>query len=445
MGHRLEDPQGQAGALGKVRAMATLGIPYGRGRMTLNVPGERLRAVLEPAGDASRSGESESAIVRRALDHPIGSPRLRELARGKRRVLLITSDHTRPVPSRVTMPLLLDEIRAGSPGADIRILLATGFHRPTTPDEMDDKFGPAIARRERIINHRSDDDAAMVMKGILPSGGELWLNSLIDWADLVVSEGFIEPHFFAGFSGGRKSILPGIAATRTIFANHCTEFIAHPAARAGNLADNPLHRDMVFAAKTAGLAFILNVLIDADKRVIAAFAGDCEAAHEAGCAAALTRTSVPCVPAPIVVTSNGGHPLDQNIYQAVKGMTAAEACVEQGGVIVMVAACGDGAGGESFFEWFSKASGPCEVAARIAGIPRDRTVADQWEAQILARVLMKATVILVSRDCDPALISAMHMRPARSLEEAMALADRLVGADAGITVIPDGVGVVVKQ
>jgi nickel-dependent lactate racemase len=310
---------------------------------------------------------------------------------------------------------------------------------------MVDKFGRCIADNETIINHDCTDNSSLVYKGILPSGGELYLNSLIDWADIVISEGFIEPHFFAGFSGGRKSILPGIAGKRTIFANHCSEFIADKNARTGILEENPIHKDMLFAAGKANLAFILNVVIDSKKRIINAFAGDPIKAHEKGCAFLQNIAEKKAVKSDIVITSNGGYPLDQNIYQAVKGMTAAEVCVNPGGVIIMVAACNEGHGGESFYRWFAESSSPKETLDKINSIPRDKTVADQWEAQILARILIKHKVIMVSDIQSKKLIEDMHMIYSASVEEALDKARQQTNADAGIVVIPDGVGIIIRD
>ncbi|NMB97824.1 MAG: nickel-dependent lactate racemase [Clostridiaceae bacterium] len=389
----------------------------------------------------------QERIVRDALENPVQSDRLRDLAVGAEKILVITSDHTRPVPSKLTLPLILNEIRSLNPNAEIKILIATGFHRLTTEDEINEKFGVELAEaeKENIIIHDSRDMGNMVFKGILPSGGELWLNSLVDWADLVVSEGFIEPHFFAGFSGGRKSILPGIASEKTVLANHCSKFIADSNARTGNLKDNPIHTDMLFAARKANLRFILNVVLNSDKEIVKAFAGHPEKAHECGCMYVEKTARVKSVKADIVITSNGGHPLDQNIYQAVKGMTAAEACVNDGGVIIMVAACGDGHGGDAFYRWFAEADTVEEVAEKISGISQDETIADQWEAQILARVLMKARVIMVTDNCSPELIQNMKMFHASSPEEALVLAENMAGKNAEIVVIPDGVGVIVQE
>ena len=423
--------------------MFTIMLPYGRDKLTLNVEEGRLAGVLAPVHEAG--GGDEAVLIRRALENPIGSERLAALARGKKRVLLITSDHTRPVPSRLTMPPLLAEIRRGSPEAEIVSLVATGVHRPTTQAELRQKLGDEIVDAERIVVHRSERAEDMVFLGALPSGGELWLNRLVKWAELTVAEGFIEPHFFAGFSGGRKSILPGIAARKTVLYNHNAGFIADPHARQGKLEDNPIHRDMRFAAKAAGLAFVLNVILDADKKVVAAVAGHAERAHEAGCAECRRITRVSAVPADVVIVTNGGYPLDQNLYQCVKGMTAAESCVRPGGVIIMCAALGDGHGGEDFYRWFAERAGPAEVMRDIQSIPAKGTRMDQWEAQLLARVMLKANVIVATGEENRSLVESMHMRWAASPEDALAIAHALVGQNAKIAVIPDGVGVIVEE
>jgi len=396
------------------------------------------RSALPPAA------ADEAACVRAALDEPIGSPRLEELAVGKDKVVIIASDHTRPVPSKIIMPQLLERIRKGNPSADVTILIATGFHRLTTREELVGKFGEEIVAREKIVVHNSSDAASLVEAGTLPSGGRLIVNRLAMEADLLVSEGFIEPHFFAGFSGGRKSVLPGIVSRETVLANHCSEFIQSPFARTGILDGNPIHRDMLHAASVAKLGFVANVVINGEKKIVHAVAGHFREAHEAGCAwlKDICRIRVPV--SDIVITSNGGYPLDQNVYQSVKGMTAAEAVCRDGGVIVMVASCADGSGGESFYRNLAEASSPDAVLERVLRVPRTATQPDQWEFQIMARILSRHTVILVTRDCDHAMLRAMHLRTASSLPEALELADAALGRDARIAVIPDGVSVIAE-
>ena len=418
-------------------------IPYGRTHLEADIPDRRLLGVFEsslppPAPDAE-------AEVARALDAPFGSPTLEELAHVARNAVLILSDHTRPVPSRVIVPPMLARLRRGNPGIDVTLLVATGFHRGTRREELVEKLGEEIMARERIVIHDCRDDASLVDAGTLPSGGRLRLNRLALETDLLLSEGFIEPHFFAGYSGGRKSVLPGVASRETVLANHCSEFIADARARTGILEGNPIHRDMLYAADRARLAFVANVVLGPGRRVVRAFAGAHRAAHEAGCAFLSECCTVRVPEADIVVTSNGGHPLDQNVYQTVKGMTAGEAAAREGGVIVICAACGDGHGGEGFFNALSRAPSPRALLDRLLAVPRNATEPDQWESQILARILCRNHVIVVTRDGDHAMLRAMGLESATSLEEALAMATEKTGHDSKIAVIPDGVSVAVKR
>ena len=423
--------------------MAVLSFPCGKDMLTANLPDERLAGVLLSRLHDYKAQKSESALVEDALANPIGSAPLCELAKGKKKIVIIASDHTRPVPSRVIMPPMLREIRRGNPDANITILIATGCHRGTTVEELRTKFGDEIVEREKIVIHDCDAAEDMVSLGTLPSGGELVINKLAAEADFLCSEGFIEPHFFAGFSGGRKSVLPGIAARKTVMYNHCAPFIADEHARTGSLEGNPIHRDMIFAARTAKLAFVVNVVLGAEKQVLHAVAGDVNAAHLAGCDFINKFCRVDAIPADIAISTNGGYPLDQNIYQAVKGMTAAEATVKEGGVIIMIAGSDDGHGGERFYATFRDAEDIDTVREKILATPPAETIPDQWESQILLRVLKKARVIYVSHAPDE-MIRVFRMIPAHSLEEALREADRLLGrTDGMITAIPDGISVVV--
>jgi nickel-dependent lactate racemase len=341
------------------------------------------------------------------------------------------------------MPLLLEEIRAGNPAAEITILVATGLHRIMTGEEIAARFGPEVSSSENIVVHDCHDEKNLVALGTLPSGGSLIVNRLVAECDLLVSEGFIEPHFFAGYSGGRKAVLPGVAGYKTVLANHCAEFIAHDRARTGILDGNPIQCDMVFAAKTAKLAFIVNVVLDADKKIIAAFAGDFCAAHLEGCDFLKDLAGIKPIPADIVITGNGGYPLDQNVYQAVKGMTGAEASILPGGVMVIAAECCDGHGGEAFYDTFKDTRSLEEVMRAITARGRDETLPDQWQSQIFLRVLLKHKVIMVS-SVAPEMIERLNMIPAASLQDAVAKAEELLGKkDASVTVIPDGVSVII--
>ena len=271
------------------------------------------------------------------------------------------------------------------------------------------------------------------------------VNRLAIETDLLISEGFIEPHFFAGFSGGRKSVLPGVAAKETVLANHCAEFINSPFARTGNLKHNPIHEDMLFAAKKANLAFIVNVVINGEKKIVKAFAGDAEKAHSAGCEFLKSCCGVAIPEVDIVITSNGGYPLDQNVYQCVKGMTAGEAVCREKGVIILCAACNDGHGGEAFYKTLSQSDSPRKLLESISSVPRNQTKVDQWQYQILARILDKFQVIMVTNDCPHEMIRDMKMSVVANLDEALKLAYSMVGSDARVAVIPDGVSVSVEK
>ncbi|WP_311491568.1 nickel-dependent lactate racemase [uncultured Anaerococcus sp.] len=423
--------------------MKQVRLPYGKEFVELEV-GDDV-AVLESKAHDFKAAKSQEDLVRDALANPIGTEKLSELVKGKKTITIISSDHTRPVPSAITMPILLEEIRSTNPDAEITILIATGFHRPTTHEELVAKYGQEIVDNENIVVHKSGVDEDMVELDTLPSGGRLLLNKHAVNADLLIAEGFIEPHFFAGFSGGRKSVLPGIASEKTVLANHCSKFIASDYSRTGILVENPIHKDMEFAAEQAKLAFILNVVIDADKKIINAFAGHRVKAHFEGTEFVRGLSTVEGVNADIAVTSNGGYPLDQNVYQSVKSMTAAEAAVADDGVIIEVSRCDDGHGGESFYRTFKEAATPKDVEDRILQIPMEETIADQWEIQILARILVRHKVIFVTDPENRQLIEDMHMTYAESLEEALRMAKEIKGEDAKVAFVPDGVSVIVNK
>lgn len=427
--------------------MHTFSLPFGKEKIKLELPEEQVAGVLVSHAHEYKAPKSEAELVADALANPIGSPKLSELAKGKKNCVIISSDHTRPVPSHIIMPQLLAELRKGNPDIDITILIATGMHRATTKEELIAKYGREIAEHEKFVIHVSRNDEDMVSIGTLPSGGDCRINKIAAHADLLISEGFIEPHFFAGMSGGRKSVLPGIASKVTVLANHCSEFINSPNARTGILQGNPIHEDMLYAAKAAKLAFICNVVIDADKKVIAAFAGDREKAHYAGADFEMKLAGVKPVPADIVITTNGGYPLDQNIYQSVKGMTAAEATCKEGGVIIDVSSCSDGHGGEDFYNNLKNAESIQEAMDEILARGRNETVFDQWEAQILMRMLLKFTIIMVT-EAPQQMVEDMHMKYAASIDDALAMAKDVLAkkgiTDPKITVIPDGVSVIVK-
>lgn len=418
----------------------TIPIPYYTSTLDLHVEEENLKAVLTAKMHGFHAEKSQEQLVLDALEHPVGSPRLRTLAEGKRKIVIVTSDHTRAVPSKITLPLLLKEIRSGNPDADITILIATGLHRPTTEEEQRRMFGDEIVDHEKIAINNAFDPEQFVELCVLPSGAVFQVNRLAAECDLLVTEGFVEPHFFAGFSGGRKSILPGICSERTVNENHSYKAVSHPRSNSGMLKDNPIHADMLCAAKAVNVQFIFNVALDGEKKIVAAWAGDLEKAHEAGVAFIRQWSQCPVVTGDIVVTSNGGYPLDQNLYQSPKAMATAEACAGEDGVIIMCCSCCDGMGGAHFGQLIQRGT-PDEIDRYLSSIPPEKTIPEQWCTQVCVRVLRKHPVILVTTFLNHDEVRKANMIPASTPDEALEIAYRLKGNQASVVVIPDGVSV----
>lgn len=421
--------------------MVTLKIPYDDHSLDLHIDEQNLRAAIQLPVE-QKPEKSARELVLTALRNPVGTPSLRNLAVGKRKVVIITSDHTRAVPSKITLPILLSEIRAGNPQADITILIATGAHRATTEAEQRAMFGDEIVNHEHIVVNdafRSEDFEYICD---LPSGAHFSVNKLAIECDLLIAEGFVEPHFFAGFSGGRKSILPGVCDIRTIKENHSYMQIASPYATAGVTENNPVHRDMNFAARKVNLQFILNVTMNAQKEVTGAFAGDMILAHEQAIKHVQNVSACERVVGDIVVTSNGGYPLDQNLYQSPKAVATAEACCRDGGVIIMCCGCRDGMGGDDFARLISMGT-PQEIDDYLSKIPADQTIPQQWCVQKIVKTLLNHKIILVTDGLSAEEVTKANMQLAKTPDEALRMAYDIVGADAGVVVIPDGVAVLV--
>lgn len=418
----------------------TIPIPYYTSTLDLHVEEENLKAVLTAKMHGFHAEKSQEQLVLDALEHPVDSPRLRTLAEGKRKIVIVTSDHTRAVPSKITLPLLLKEIRSGNPDADITILIATGLHRPTTEEEQRRMFGDEIVDHEKIAINNAFAPEQFVELCTLPSGAVFQVNRLAAECDLLVTEGFVEPHFFAGFSGGRKSILPGICSERTVNENHSYKAVSHPRSNSGMLKDNPIHADMLCAAKAVNVQFIFNVALDGEKEIVAAWAGDLEKAHEAGVAFIRQWSQCPVVTGDIVITSNGGYPLDQNLYQSPKAMATAEACAGEDGVIIMCCSCCDGMGGAHFGQLIQRGT-PDEIDRYLSSIPPEKTIPEQWCTQVCVRVLRKHPVILVTTFLNHDEVRKANMIPASTPDEALEIAYRLKGEHASVVVIPDGVSV----
>jgi nickel-dependent lactate racemase len=378
----------------------------------------------------------QTGAIRDALRAPIAARPLRELVRSTDRVVVVFSDITRPVPNRVIFPPLLAEL-GHVPPERVLLLNGAGLHRPNTPEELARMLGPEVVARYRVENHDAHDAANLVRVGRSRFGGEIWLNRRYVEADVRIVTGFIEPHFFAGFSGGPKGVIPGVAGSETITHNHSAPMIADPNARWGITRGNPIHEEQREGVGLAPPHFLVNVATNRDKEVTAVFAGDYLAAHDAGCAF-VRGVSMRPVPHryPIVVTTNSGYPLDLNLYQAVKGMAAAEEIVEPGGAIVIAAECREGIGHGDFARLLGLADSPAALLELIA--QPDFHMLDQWQAQILARIRARARVILVSHCLGPDDLRRAHLEHAASVEIALARLREHYGPNAPICVLPQG-------
>jgi len=411
-------------------------LDYHREGIEVDVPDRNLMAVLRmrdvrPLGDAR-------AAVSSALELPAGSPPLVKLARGRKSVCVVVSDITRPVPNHDLLPPILADLeRAGISRDRITILVATGLHRPNEGAELAEMVGPDLPKQYRFVNHFARERDTHAHLGETEHGLPILVDKTYVQADLKVATGMIEPHLMAGYSGGRKSILPGIAAAETIMAWHTPRFIESPKATYGILDGNPVHESSTEFAKRVGIDFIVNVVLNKRRDIIGVFAGDMEEAFREGCQFVddTVKVSLP-EPADIVVTSSAGYPLDTTFYQAVKGLTGALPAVKAGGTIVMVAGLRDGIGGREFIDQIlSIESLDAFMTDITSGAP---TVIDQWQTEELAKVRRHADVMLYSDGIPSNQQARLFVEPVESVEAGIERALSRHGQDAKIVVIPAG-------
>ena len=405
-------------------------LPYGDSFIAAAVPKKNLRSVIRAKDVPGLADEREA--LRQALLEPTGSAPLFDRVNGTDRVLVITTDNTRPCPDDRILPVLLEELERRVPRENISIIVALGLHAPLSREELAAKLGRDIVDGYRVLNHDPDDTVNL---GTTSRGTPVEVSREITKADFIISLGFIEPHFFAGFSGGRKSIAPGLSSAHAIRKNHGYTMIEHPRARAGILEGNPIHEDMVEQAKAAGLDFIVNVLLNEEKRITHVFAGDPYLAHERGCEVEKEIVQVPIdEPVDITIVTNGGAPLDLDFYQTCKGIYTAAQITRPGGVIIIASCCTTGIGPEAFEELHVTSRSPGEVLETLRD---ERHVGVGWQNQILAHAQADHSVYLLSGLDDEA-ARRMKVTPIHTIEEGVDLAFGEVGTEGSIAVIPQG-------
>ena len=404
-------------------------LAYGRHGTTVEVPDDA--EVIAPLDEPGLDDEAASIVA--ALRHPLSGGALGDLTVGAERVAVVFPDLTRPMPNRTVLPPLLAELaRCGVPDDRITLLCATGTHRQATAAEMEELVGPEIVARYTIVDHDGSSEAHVAVGDV--DGVPVLLQREYVEADLRIVTGFVEPHFFAGFSGGPKAVCPGLAATTTILEAHHPRRIADGRATFVTREGNPVHDFVRAAVALAPPHLSVDVAINRARQVTAVFAGPLPAAHDAACAH-VQATAVCAVEAPfdLVVSTNGGHPLDRNLYQAVKGMAAAERIVRSGGTIVVAAACEDGVpGGGAFARLLADARTPADLVGAS-----DAPALDRWQAQVLGRVLDRAEVLLFAEGLDPDAPASPLLVGVPDLDDAVARALHRLGAGARVAVMPE--------
>ena len=355
-------------------------LPYGRSRLTGHVPEWALTDIVIPKQWQATSQENS---VETALKQPIAAPRLGELAHESHNAVIVTCDRTRGAPSHVTIPLILKELRSGGMDSDrVRVLVATGLHKGETMADVAERLGGGLLDKLEVEIHDSDDRTRLVELGKLSSGTPLWLNRSVIESDLVILESNVEPHFFAGFTGGSKGILPGVAGTETILRNHFWKNIDNPASRYG-MVENPIRADANETLRHLGRTFALNVVLDSQKRIVHATAGDPISSFNAVAESVRLHSSVQVKDPPdVVITSNGGYPLDRNVYQCVKGIAVLEGILRENSRIIMASECMDGVGHQDFLRLLASNT-PEAVYDKLR--EGEALIRDQWEVQVLCR------------------------------------------------------------
>lgn len=410
-------------------------LAYGKTGLTVALPDDADVTVVEPHYEP---GLAEPPVdVARALHDPISSPPLRDLVSTDDRVGIAFSDITRPTPNHIILPVLLDHL-AHVPDEQITLFNGTGTHRANTEGELRTMLGAQVSDRYRIVQNDAQDRSTHVLVGTTSTGNDVWLNRAFVECSVRILTGFIEPHFFAGFSGGGKAVMPGLAHLGTVLRNHNAQHMDSPRARWGIREGNPLWEEIREAAAFVAPTFLLNVTLNRDHDVTGVFAGDWEAAHAAGCASVKETAMVGLAhPFDIVITSNSGYPLDLNLYQSVKGMSAAAQIVKEGGSIILAADCWDGIPEHGDYGQLLMGADSLDdllETVRKPGFARQ----DSWQVHTQALVAQQADVYVHSRNLSRRDILDAHLFPCPSVERTVeSLLDRC-GPSATVCVLPEG-------
>jgi nickel-dependent lactate racemase len=411
-------------------------LDYGRTGLDVEIPADRL---VGPLGirEVLPLDDPEAAVAA-AIDAPIGTPALRKIARGRKDACILVCDITRPVPNRTVLGPVLEVLEeSGIPRERVLLLVATGLHRASTSAEKVEMLGEEIASGYHVEDHHGTRMEEHTFLGTTARGIPAWVDTRYVRADLKIATGLIEPHLMAGYSGGRKLICPGVAGIETVRRWHGPEMIGHPKADCGILDGNPIHEENTRIGRMAGCDFIVNVTLDAHRRVTSVVAGDMEEAFLAAVRLIEGLVRAPVArPVDIVVTSSAGYPLDTTFYQSVKGLTGCLPIVKQGGTIILAASMSEGIGSPEFTSLFREHPSLEAFMGRILG--KDYFVVDQWQLQELAKVRQRARVKVISDGLAAEVLSGLFVEPAPSVEQALTSSLLEYGPEAEVAVIPKG-------
>jgi len=407
-------------------------LAYGSGHLPIEVPDDRT-TVIEPAHIDGLA--DEKAAVLDALQNPIGSQPLLERISPDAKICIAFTDITRATPNDRIIPWLLEHL--GGPNDNITLLNQLGTHRPNTREELETMLTPEVVANYRVLNHEPENPKALVQVGTTADGTPALLNRHIVEADLRIITGFIEPHFFAGFSGGVKGIMPGCAGLETVMSNHGAKNIGDPQATFGVTEGNPLWEELRDIALKTGPSFLLNVTLNEQRDITNVFAGDIIEAHKTGCVFVKKSAMQPLEqPFDIVVTTNSGYPLDLNLYQGVKGMSAGARVLKEGGTLILAAECREGVPDGSPLDDLLRSAGSIEEILAMLSTP-GFVRPEQWQAQIQALVQRRAEV-LVHCMLDNDTLEACHLAPCADINAEVAKRLAKLGADARVAVLPQG-------
>jgi nickel-dependent lactate racemase len=410
-------------------------LDYGTDGLEVDLPDERV-TVIEPMPRPAVA--DPRATLLRAIRSPLERAPLRDTVRAGQKVAISVCDITRAQP-RIEMLQALFEEMPQVRAEDVTILIATGTHRCNTAEELERMLGREILGRYRVINHDSRDRSTLARVGTTSTGVQVFLNRQYLEADVRITTGFVEPHFFAGFSGGPKMVAPGLAGLETVMTLHDARHIGHPLATWGVTEGNPIHDDVREIARMVTVHFAVDVTLNREQKITAAFAGDVFAEHRAACAYA-KDTAMRQVPSPfdVVVTTNSGYPLDQNLYQAVKGMSAAAQIVKDGGVIICAAECRDGLPAHGSYGAVLKSQPSPKALLDMIRTPGRITEPDQWQVQVQAQVQLKASVQVKTHGLSHEEVRGAHFVPIDDVSDAVRRSLVQAGTAATLCVLPQG-------